>query len=131
MSVGRNGRAWAVLVAASVVLPGCPGATTAPPSPAPIAIVPPAPTPIAPPAPPAITLDEARTLLANGRLDAYESAMRVLTTSSDPVVARRSLAFLGLFFLQQKRIDEARSTLSQAADAYPEVAPFLRPRILA
>ncbi|MCU1348819.1 MAG: Soluble lytic murein transglycosylase and related regulatory protein, partial [Acidobacteria bacterium] len=76
------------------------------------------------------TLDEARSLRRNGRLEEYERSLKLFAASSDPRLANRALALLGLHQLEQKRFDEAYATLTRAADLYPEVAPFLRVRLL-
>jgi soluble lytic murein transglycosylase len=73
---------------------------------------------------------DARSFRANGKLAEYESSLKVLAISTDPEIARRALALLGLFYLEQKRTDDALPTLTRAADSYPEVAPFLRLRIV-
>lgn len=46
-----------------------------------------------------------------------------------PEEARRALARRGLDLLEKKQWDDAVVTLTEAADAYPEVAPFLRLRV--
>ena len=46
-----------------------------------------------------------------------------------PEEARRALARRGLELFEEKQWDEAVTTLAEAADAYPEVAPFLRLRV--
>ncbi|MEO8033430.1 MAG: transglycosylase SLT domain-containing protein [Acidobacteriota bacterium] len=97
------------------------------PSPLPTAAAP----PIAQPqAVPVTTIDEARSLRANARLDEYERGLVLLTTSSDPRTAHRALALLGLFQMEQNRPDAAAATLAQAAAVYPEIAPFLRLRLI-
>src|SRR5882672_441254 len=88
---------------------------TAPPPPAP-APQPPAAVAM-PAAPPAITtIDEARSLRANGKLDQYEAALQTLYSSEDAVTRRRALALLGVFELEQKKWDLAVPALMQAAD---------------
>jgi soluble lytic murein transglycosylase-like protein/TolA-binding protein len=76
------------------------------------------------------SIDEARSLRANGRMEEYERALRFLSVSSEPQTAHRASALLGLLQLEQKRPDEAADTLSRAAAIYPEVAPFLRLRLV-
>jgi soluble lytic murein transglycosylase-like protein len=116
-----------VVLGAVLLSVACHGHTTAPPAPVPVAVAPhPATVPVQPP----ITLDQARSLRAAGKLDEYEARLRDLDASSDKESSRRALALLGLFYLEQKRIDDAFATLSRAADSYPEVAPFLRLRLL-
>lgn len=46
-----------------------------------------------------------------------------------PEEARRGLARRGLAHLENKQWDDAVATLTEAASAYPEVAPFLRLRV--
>lgn len=46
-----------------------------------------------------------------------------------PEEARRAIARLGLAHLANEEWDEAVATLTEAANAYPEVAPFLRLRV--
>ena len=46
-----------------------------------------------------------------------------------PEEARRALARRGLDLLEKKQWDDAVATLTEAADTYPEVAPFLRLRV--
>lgn len=57
----------------------------------------------------------------------------VVETTPEPVLppeeARRVLARRGLELLEKKQWDDAVATLTEAADTYPEVAPFLRLRI--
>jgi soluble lytic murein transglycosylase len=77
-----------------------------------------------------MTLAEARALRDAGQLDAYERALQSLSVSSDPIVARKALAVLGLFELEQKRTDLAFATLSKAAEGNPLTAPFLRLRMV-
>jgi len=100
---------------------------SAPPSPAP---EPPAAAPPAVSHPVITTIDEARTLRHEQRLDDYERALESLTRSQDPQTRRRAAALLGLHLFEQKRWDDAAPVLSDAANAYPEVAPFLRLRLV-
>lgn len=81
----------------------------------------PAPPVITEPAPVVTTLSEARALRAKPE---YEGALRSLEDD------RRARALLGLFLLEQKRYDEAVPVLEKAASGYPEVAPFLRLRVV-
>ncbi|HWS71258.1 MAG TPA: hypothetical protein VN605_04060, partial [Thermoanaerobaculia bacterium] len=78
----------------------------------------------------AATLDEARSLRRNGRFDEYTRSLQLFATSGDPRLAHRALALLGLHQLEQKQLDAAYGTLSRAAEVYPEVAPFLRLRLV-
>ncbi len=52
-----------------------------------------------------------------------------MSDSSEPNTSRRALALLALFYIDQKRPEGALPLLGRAADAYPEVAPWLRLRI--
>lgn len=126
MSRGRrNGFAIAAALAAFTA---CGGRTSPPPAAAPRAAaqsVAETPQPVL-----ASTLDEARSLRRNGRLEEYERSLRLLGTSDDPRLAHRALALLGLHQLEQKRLDEAYGTLTRAAEMSPEVAPFLRLRLI-
>ncbi|HEY0142324.1 MAG TPA: transglycosylase SLT domain-containing protein [Thermoanaerobaculia bacterium] len=81
----------------------------------------PAPVAMTAPAPSVTTLSEARTL--RGKPE-YEAALRSLKDD------RRAQALLGLFLFDQKRYDEAIPVLTRVASTYPEVAPFLRLRIV-
>jgi soluble lytic murein transglycosylase len=119
--------AFFILNSSLFILVSCsPRSVPAPPPPPPA----PAPVAVAAPEPQPATIDEARSLLANHKPEAYERGLKALAMSSDAKVARRALAMLGLYQLDQKRWDEAVATLAQAADAYAEVAPFLRLRIV-
>jgi soluble lytic murein transglycosylase len=106
----------------------CGGRTSPAPTAVPRAAVP----PVAETAKPvlAATLDEARSLRRNGRLEEYERSLRLFAASADPQLAHRAVALLGLHQLERKRLDEAFATLTRAADTYPEVAPFLRLRLV-
>lgn len=81
----------------------------------------PAPPVMTEPAPSVTTLSEARAL--RGKPE-YETALRSLKDD------RRAQALLGLYLFEQKRYDEAVPVLTQVASTYPEVAPFLRLRIV-
>jgi tetratricopeptide (TPR) repeat protein len=121
----RNGLAIAAALAAFTA---CGGRTSPPPAAAPRAAAQPiaeTPKPVL-----AATLDEARSLRRNGRLDEYERSLRLLGTADDAQLAHRALALLGLQQLEEKHLDEAYATLTRAADVYPEVAPFLRLRLI-
>jgi soluble lytic murein transglycosylase len=50
-------------------------------------------------------------------------------TTPEPEPSPAELARRGLELLEKKQWDDAVATLTEAADAYPEVAPFLRLRI--
>lgn len=73
------------------------------------------------PVPAVTTLAEARTL--RGKPE-YETALRSLSDD------RRAQALLGLHLFEEKRYDEAIPLLDRVAVGYPEVAPFLRLRIV-
>jgi soluble lytic murein transglycosylase len=107
-----------------VLLIAC-GRTAAPP-PAPAA---PPPAPVVAPEPLAQNFDEAKQLLAAGRLDLYEHSLQALGTSTDPQTSHRAMALLALFYIDQKRTEDAIPALTRAADAYKEVAPWLRLRV--
>lgn len=100
---------------------------SAPPSPSP---EPPAAAPPAVSQPIVTTIDEARTLRHEGRLDDYERALESLARSQDPQTRRRAAALLGLHLFEQKRWENAAPVLSDAAVSYPEVAAFLRLRLV-
>jgi len=129
----RNGTALrpnrmmaAVAAAATMLALACGGRPAPAPKAAPVVAAPPVEAqPLT-----AQTLDEARSLRRNGRLAEYERSLTLLASSSDPQLAHRALALLGLHQLEQKRLDEAYTTLSHAADVYPEVAPFVRVRLM-
>jgi len=104
-----------VVVAAALFTITCGRSTPAPPPPQP------APVAVTEPALPA-TVDEARQLKTTDPAT-YERALKAIATP-------RALALLGLYQFDQKRWDDAIATLTQAADAFPSVAPFLRLRIV-
>jgi len=104
--------------------------TAAPPPPPPAR---PAPAPTAPavaPEPLAGTLDEAKALRAAGSLELYEHSLQALSNAPDGQTAHRAMALLALFYIDQKRAADAIAALTRAADAYPEVAPWLRLRLI-
>jgi len=76
------------------------------------------------------TLDDVRLMRTNNQLDRYESGLKTLAQSPDPQTKGRALALLALFYVDQKRTDEALPILGQAADADPLAAPWLRLRVL-
>jgi len=135
---GRDKRSrWFVLLlllSALGLLPSCTGSkpeVTPPPPPVPVATAPePAPAPVVEP-PKLPTLDEVRALRTNQQLDLYESGLKSLTQSPDPITQRRALSLLALFYIDQKRTAEALPALAQAADTDPLAAPWLRLRIVA
>ena len=101
--------------------------TVAPPPPT--SRIPPA-APVIAPEPLARTLDEAKGLRAAGNLQLYEHSLRALSASPDPQTSRRAMALLALLYIDQKRTDDAMTALRRAADAYPEVAPWLQLRLI-
>jgi soluble lytic murein transglycosylase len=108
-----------------------PAPVPAPLQPAPVAAPAPAPAPVEalePVKPPA--LDEIRQLRINNQLDLYESGLKTLAQSADAQIKGRALALLALFYVDQKRTDEALPILGHAADADPLAAPWLRLRVL-
>lgn len=110
-----QGRA-VVAIAATLFSITCGRSTPAPAPPPPE----PAPVVVTEPALPA-TVDEARPLKTKDP-ETYERALKAIGTP-------RALALLGLHQFEQKRWDDAVTTLTQAADVFPSVAPFLRLRI--
>jgi soluble lytic murein transglycosylase len=114
---------FVVLALSAAVLLSC----SAPPAPAPAA---PAAAPVAVAQPVVTTVDEARTLLREGRAADYERALQSLATSTDAQTRRRATALLALYLHEQKRYDEAVPLLHRAATLYPEVAPFLHLRVV-
>ncbi|MGH9419730.1 MAG: transglycosylase SLT domain-containing protein, partial [Thermoanaerobaculia bacterium] len=74
------------------------------------------------------TLDDVRALRASNPFD-YENGLKTLSQSTDPRTKGRALALLALFYVDQKRTDDALPVLGQAADANPLAAPWLRLRI--
>ncbi|MGZ7080247.1 MAG: hypothetical protein ACXVJT_12595, partial [Thermoanaerobaculia bacterium] len=91
---------------------------------------PPASVPVAASEPLPSTIAEAESALRNGRADLYEQGLRALATSADPLTRRRALGLLGLYSLDQKRWDDAFKFLTDAADANPPIAAFLRLRLI-
>jgi soluble lytic murein transglycosylase len=116
---------FCILHSAFCILTACQKSTPTPPP----AAAPPAATATAPPAqaPPPLTLDEARPL--KSKPAEYEAALSSLVNSGDAKTKGRALALLGLFYMEQKRSDDAIKALSLAADADPLVAPWLRLRV--
>ena len=102
-----------------------------PPPPAARATTPPPPAaPIVAPEPLAQTLDEAKALLASNQTTLYEHSLQALTNSPDAQTAHRAMALLAQFYIDQQRNADAIAALQRAADAYPEVAPWLRLRLI-
>ena len=116
------------ILALSVLIAAC-TRTTAPPPPLPAQPAPPT-APAVAPEPLAATLDEAKALRAAGNLQLYEHSLQALSNASDPTTAHRAMALLALFYIDEKRTADAIAALSRAADAYPEVAPWLRLRLM-
>ncbi|PYQ46762.1 MAG: hypothetical protein DMF59_20780, partial [Acidobacteria bacterium] len=75
------------------------------------------------PEPPAPTLDDAIAARTAGKVEEYVRILRTLANSADAQTKRRALALLAL---QENSIP----LLERAADAYPEVAPWLRLKIV-
>ncbi|HET7712600.1 MAG TPA: transglycosylase SLT domain-containing protein [Thermoanaerobaculia bacterium] len=97
-----------------LIIIGCSGSKPAP------AVAP------SPPPPPSVsTLEEARALRAAGKSGEYLDALLHLSRSSDPFLAARATARLGLAQLEAQRWQEAAMTLSAAAEKTPGIAPFL------
>jgi len=120
--VARENRAltrclFAFCILHSAFFFSCGRTTPAPPPPPPQ----PAPPAIAEPALPA-TVDEARQLKTSDP-ETYERALKAIATP-------RALALLGMYQFEQKRWDDAIGSLTQAAEQWPTVAPFLRLRII-
>jgi len=130
---GRSGivRGWPLLPSAfCLLLSACsrpaPVPAPLPPAPAPA----PAPVEALEPLVKQPTLDDVRLLRTNNQLDLYESGLKTLAQSPDAQTRGRALALLALFYVDQKRTDEALPILGQAADADPLAAPWLRLRVL-
>ncbi|HEX8152206.1 MAG TPA: hypothetical protein VF698_03725, partial [Thermoanaerobaculia bacterium] len=114
-----------------MLLAAC-GQTTTPrtqPAPSPAAVPAPVAAAPAPQTPVAATIDDARALRRAGNAEAYERSLRALALTSDANVSRRARALLGLYLHEQKRWDDAITSLTEAANVWPEVAPVLRLRI--
>lgn len=118
-----QGRVVVTLLAIAAIAGGCAKAPSNPPAE-------PATVPLAIVTPRILTLDEARRLLREGRRDAYESALLTLSRSPEDAERRRALALRGLLLFDEKRYGEAGPALEEAAAAYPDVAPFLRLRVV-
>ncbi|HEX7705142.1 MAG TPA: lytic transglycosylase domain-containing protein [Thermoanaerobaculia bacterium] len=117
----------AIAVTLAFTQAGCAKPADAPPpAPAPVAIaqVPVLEDPLA------STIDEARSLLRAGRADDYERSLAAMASSAEPETRRRAAALRALFHFDQKRWDTAAPLLASAANGYPEVAPFLRLRLV-
>src|SRR4029077_5330108 len=78
----------------------------------------------------ALTLDDVRLMRTNNELDLYESGLKTLSQSTDATTKGRALALLALFYVDQKRTDDALPVLAEAADADALAAPWLRLRML-
>jgi len=115
---GENRRLIRLAATAALVVVSCGRSTPAPPPPQPEA----APPAVTEPALPA-TVDEARQLKATNP-ELYERGLKAIGTP-------RAIALLGLHQFEQKRWDESIASLTQAAQDFPSVAPFLRLRIVA
>ena len=76
------------------------------------------------------SLAEARATRAAGRLEEYESGLRKLSESADPIVSRRAAALLALHLFDQKRFEEAVPALQSAAAGSALIAPFLKLRLI-
>jgi soluble lytic murein transglycosylase-like protein len=118
---------FAVVATLAFAQAGCAKPADAPPpAPAPVAI---AQVPV-PDSPPASTIEEARSLLRAGRADDYERSLAAMQSSAEPETRSRAAALRALFHFDQKRWDTAAPLLASAANDYPEVAPFLRLRLI-
>lgn len=113
------------LLLAAIAAAACAPATDMSPAPEPAP-----PSVVAAAEPVARTIEEAKTLLRSGQLEAFERSARVLATSTDAETRRQALALLGLHYVERERFDEAIPLLVEAATLNPEVAPFLRLRLL-
>jgi soluble lytic murein transglycosylase len=126
----RNERTLICALIVAMLMAIAAGCST--PKPATTPIPPPAPAPVvvAPEPPPPLTLDAVRPFRTSQQPDLYESGLKTLALSSDPQTKGRALSLLALFYVDQKRTVDALPLLSQAADADPLVAPWLRLRAL-
>jgi soluble lytic murein transglycosylase len=123
---GRSERSLLLaLITSSVVLLACSEAPASiQPATAPQAIL------SSPASRPVASIEEARALAREGNADAYERALTTLASADDAQTRKRALALRALLLHEQKRYEEAVPRLAEAAAAYPEVAPFLRLRIV-
>jgi len=117
-------------VAGCVILLFACARTAAPPPPPASQSAPAAAAPAVAPELLAKTLDEAKALRAAGSLELYEHSLQALSNAADAQTANRAMAMLALHYIDQKRTPEAIAALTRAADAYPEVAPWLRLRLI-
>jgi soluble lytic murein transglycosylase-like protein len=123
LTLGMTRALLAFLIALSACTKSTPAVTPLPPPP-------PIPAPAAVVEPPRLpTLDEVRALRTNNQPDRYESGLQSLTRAADAQTQRRALALLALFYVDQKRAEEALPLFGLAADADPVAAPWLRLRI--
>lgn len=111
---------WAMVV----VFVAC-GRSAPVPAPMPVAT---APTPVIVPEE-IPSIDQVRALRTAGQLDRYEHALKVLSTSPDTRTRGRAEALLGLFYIDQKRHDDAVPYLERAAEDDPMVNVWLWMRI--
>ena len=93
---------------------------------------PPPPTPVVAPAPEPLaqTIDDAKALLAANQTTLYEHSLQALSNATDAQTAHRAMALLAQFYIDQQRNADAIAALQRAADGYPEVAPWLRLRLI-
>jgi soluble lytic murein transglycosylase len=89
------------------------------------------------PAPPPVTaealpttLDEARALQRNGKIELYRRALRALAFSSDSTTSRRAQTLLALDLFDRKRFAESVPALEIAAVSNAAIAPYLKLRII-
>lgn len=67
-------------------------------------------------------LDAAHTA---GKLDLYEAGLQQLARSTDPTIRGTARARLGILYEEEKRYEEAASSLRSASNDLPEIAPYL------
>lgn len=92
----------------------------------------PQPAPVSTPAAESIpeSIESADLALESGREDLYERGLLRTAESSDPAERRRALVRLGLHYSANGRHQEAAASLRQAIPLYPELAGYLKLKLL-
>lgn len=76
------------------------------------------------------SIAEADKARAEGHDELFERGLIRLTSSEDPAIRRQALVRLALHHSSKERHAEAASSLRQALPLYPELAPYLKLRLL-
>jgi len=76
------------------------------------------------------TISAADAARADGREDLFERGLIRLTDSAEPAIRRQALVRLALYHSSKDRHANAAASLRQAIPLYPELAPYLKLRLL-